>query len=299
MRLQIVVLSWVIQYCRIALLCFCVAACGNSPVENRARTSQSDSSTNQNRAAGESISTNQVFNDKAELEQESEPTSLAKVTQPLRVGSEQYSAIKLSEDKFENNNWEERWHLESSDASVSVVGGQLHTDVPQGGTGLNLWYKGYNQGEFPKDVLIRFKAKSLIGGDKWLQIIMLNTNVRRADNSEYLLGTFNGKDSDYQNNLRMYRTSFTRDALVLRVTPPRTNLVFENKRIVVETNKEFEFVVAVHNGRIKGYIDQVKLFDVAHDHPQYKTPFEGGKVGIRTNKSKIVWDDFEFYELLP
>ncbi len=284
------------QYWQIPLLCFCLAACKNLLIENQSVTARSSSLIDGNWGINDTTLKARVFNDKVKPKQ-SQLT--LKATQLLRVGNDEYTAVKLGEDRFDDENWKERWHLESSDASVSIIEGQLRTEVPQGGTGLNFWYKEYNEGELPRDILVRFKAKSIIEGEGWLQIIMLNTNVRWADNSEYRLGMFNGKDGDYQNNLRMYRTSLTRDALVLRATPPRRNLLFENREIVVQPNQQIEVVVAVHNGRIKGYIDRVKMFDLVHSHPKYTMPFEGGKVGIRTNKSKIVWDDFEFYQLLP
>ena len=224
-----------------------------------------------------------------------DPEDLCPDPGTIVLDGDTYNVEPIGCDNFEYNTWEDTWYLETIDGTVSVVDGKLQTNVPKGGIGVNMWFTGYNNGELPKDILVKYKAKNHQSGPGWLQIIMLNTHVRNTDGSEYLLGTFSGKDGDYHQNLKIYRFSFTHKHLSLRVNPLYNNLLYQDTSTKVEVDREYEFAVVVKDGRMKMYIDDVLQFDVAHFHSDYPDPYDGGKVGLRTNKSEILWDDFEFY----
>lgn len=217
----------------------------------------------------------------------------------VTVGGDTYQVEALGSDDFDDGTWQDQWFLEDTLGQVSIEDGQLRTQVPPGisSTGINMWYTGYNEGELPQNILVKCKATSIQSGEGIIQLILLNANVRQADNTPYVLGTYSGADRDYQNNLRAYRMGFTGSTLSLRATPPRTVLLYQDTTNIVEEGQTYELVYVIKDGRIKLYVDEVLVFDEPHAHPEYPEPFDGGKFGLRTNRSTILWDDFAFYAL--
>jgi len=211
----------------------------------------------------------------------------------INIGGDSYNVNSLGCDDFSEGNWQNRWQVETTGNGSAAVNNE-RLELSSSGDGVVVFNTDYNGGEYPQDFLVRFNARCTNAGS--LRLIYAATHVRNENNSTYNIGTYDGDDSDYNNNLRKYRTAFDFDDITVRTTPPQFTLFTDNTESVT-VNQTYEIVIAVKDGVISYYLDGQKIGSATHDHPNYPNPFDGGKFYVRTNNASVWYDDFEFFEI--
>jgi len=212
------------------------------------------------------------------------------------AGGDSYCVKILETDDFSDSNWENRWVMETGvggSATASVSNGQFHITSPVSSEGASVWYNT----EMPANFFVKYKVR----GDASWSDNRYNFNhfshvretdggvleyIRSGDYEEY---HYSGNGSPAING---YIATFVDQHSRLRKEPD-FQLLSEDLNAEAVGDKIYEIVYTCVDGRIRHYVDGVKIHDYFDNNA-----LAGGKFGLRTWRTKAWWDDFEFGEII-
>ncbi len=206
-----------------------------------------------------------------------------KVVDTINVGGDRYRVKWLLRENFEKGNWQNSWVLEATKADVEVKDGKLH--LLDYGIGTTLWYKN----EFPANIIIRYKTQT----EEGMAENKLNFNhishATETDGSILKIGKESKRTGAYTqyHQFPNYIATLTYKHSRLR-RDPGFELLSDSKEAAA-LDSIYEVVYSVYKGRIRYYLNGVKIHDV--NDPKKALP--GGKFGLRTWSTKAWWDDIE------
>lgn len=204
------------------------------------------------------------------------------VLDTVLVGGDKYQVKWLIKENFMDSNWKNRWEIESTDAIVKVLNGKLF--ITDHGIGTTLW----NKMEFPENLIVKYTVRAEGKKEDNKTNFNLFSHAKGIDGKSLVIGKDSKRTGAYSqyHNVPNYISTFTFKHSRIRKDPGFI-LLSDSKESSV-TEKTYQIVYAVSNGRIRYYVDGKKIHDVTDD-----SPLEGGKVGIRTWDTEAWWDDIE------
>lgn len=208
-------------------------------------------------------------------------------TDTLSVGGDTYRVKWLLREDFSSEESMKNWVLEATKADVQIRDGKLF--ITDYGVGSTLWYTD----EFPQDIVIRYKTRS----EKGMTDNKLNFNhishARENDGTVLKIGKESGRTGAYSqyHQITNYIATLTFKHSRLRKDPGF--ILLSDSKVYSEEDKCYEVVCAIQQGRIRYYLNNVKVHDVKDSEP-----LQGGKFGLRTWNTHASWDDIEIGVIL-
>ena len=201
----------------------------------------------------------------------------------IDLDSGRYRIKWLLKENFEQGDWRDSWVLEATKADVEVKNGKLY--ISDYGVGTTLW----NKKEFPANIFIRYKTRTEEGmADNKLNFNHIS-HAAESDGSILKIGKESKRTGAYAQYHQFPNYIAT---LTYKHSRIRRNSGFEllsNSKETAVLNSIYEVVYLVYNGRIRYYLNGVKV----HDVKDPKKALRGGKFAIRTWNTKAWWDDIE------
>ena len=207
-------------------------------------------------------------------------------------GSEKYEVEWTITERFDGENWAERWFVETQGPQVFSKDGKLQVrqeNDDRNHAGVTIWLRE----KLPQDVVIRVKASNAPVVENNACNLNFFIHATEADGSPLRFG----RDAAYDNYhvLPNYIFTFTGG-----VTPgwvrarlnPGFQLLHENDKIRSEPGRSYEFLILVQNGRLRYFINGVKHHDV-----QTKA-LPGGWFGLRTWFSSVDYEEVQIGRLV-
>lgn len=198
----------------------------------------------------------------------------------LTVGGERISVRLLHEEDFEGVL--NRWRF---DGRGRVWAGDGRLQMSADGFESTAWFTKEVEG----DLLITYQAHILDPVDK--NNINLFFLATASGGGDILKVPITGNYPEYH-KLPNYIWTFTGAHTRLR-KDPGFHLLSEDKKTVPEANRDYELAVLVRGGKIRCYIDGRLVH--SYDDPE---PHTKGKVGFRTFRTRLWWDNLRIYQVL-
>jgi hypothetical protein len=205
----------------------------------------------------------------------------------MELDGDEYHVEWLARERFDGGL--ENWLVEG-DSEVTVRDGKLwivRTDPEQGNVA-TVWFRP----ELPRDAIVRFRAKAVPPAEKNAANLNLFLHARELDGSPLRFGR-SGKYNEYH-QIPNYIVTFVggcKDGWSRARRDPGFNLLHE-AHVRSEVGEEYEIAVTILEGRLRYYLNGLKLHDV-----QDPDPLPGGNFAIRTWSTDGWWDDVEFGRL--
>ena len=223
---------------------------------------------------------------------DSDPTVLPPTgrREAIRIGGDAYHVEWLAHETFDRHDWTARWIVEGN-SEVKVADGALRvrgTD-PRATNVATIWYRP----ELPADVVVRFRAEAVPPADKNAANLNLFLHARELDGTPVRFGR-SGAYKEYHAipNYIVTLTGGCRPGWSRARRNPGFNLL-NHVETRSEVGKEYRIAVTIHEGRLRYYVDGVKIHDVRDPEP-----LDGGRFGIRTWSTSGWWDDVEIGRVL-
>ena len=203
-------------------------------------------------------------------------------------------ATELAHETFADDSWRKRWTVEghataaASDGTLRVV----TTPAPDGATpGATLWWHE----ELPADVLIEFLAGADLPATDNAANLNLILHAREADGSPYRPGR-SGRYDEYHGlpNYIFTLTGGFQEGWARLRRNPGFGLVSENRGIRSEPGRNYHVRLAVTGGRLRCWLDGRLIHDARDDRP-----LPGGRLALRTWRSRVWWSAVRIYALHP
>src|SRR5690606_3403976 len=170
---------------------------------------------------------------------------------------------------------------------VEIKNGKLF--IMDYGIGSTLWYKR----EFPQQIVIRYKTRS----EKGMTDNKLNFNhishARENDGSPLKIGKDAGRTGAYVQYHKFVNYIATLTFKHSRLRKDPGFVLLSDSKVYSEENRYYEVVCTIQQGRIRYYLNNVKVHDI-----QDSEPLKGGKFGLRTWNTHASWDDIEIGVIL-
>jgi len=206
-------------------------------------------------------------------------------TETVRLGGDTYAVEWLARETFDRDDWPSRWIVEGN-SEVKVADGKLCIRglKPTMRNVATIWYRP----ELPANVIVRFRAQAVPPAEKNAANINLFLHAREADGAPLRFGR-NGDYKEYHAipNYIFTLTGGCRPGWSRARRDPGFNLL-HHADVRSEVGKAYRVVVTVQDGRLRYYLDGVKVHDVRDPEP-----LSGGRFGIRTWSTNGWWDDVE------
>jgi hypothetical protein len=209
-------------------------------------------------------------------------------------GGHAWLATPLAHETFADDAWRQRWTIEGH-ADVSVAENELHVAtkpaVDDTNPGATLWWHE----ELPADVLIEFMAGAELPAEDNAANLNLILQARESDGSPYRPGR-SGKYDEYHSlpNYILTLTGGFQEGWARVRRNPGFGLLAENRAIRSELGKNYHVRVALTGGRIRCWINGRLIHDVRD-----ASPLPGGRLALRTWRSRVWWSDVRIYALRP
>ena len=213
----------------------------------------------------------------------------------MRVGGDAYDVRWLATEDFSNSDWGERWTVESgaegkAPARVWVEDGRLHVDDPATSEGVTLWHAQ----PVPADFVLRYRVHLYEDSPEGTFVVF--AAAREPGGAPLRVGARDGNYETYQahsgRGIRAYLASLTLGHARLRRLPDFSPPLESNEEASSRRGTTHEVVLAVHDGRVRFYLDGTKRYDHALDEP-----LPGGHVALRNWHTRAWWDDVAFGEV--
>ncbi|NGF58003.1 hypothetical protein G5B00_15915 [Parapedobacter sp. SGR-10] len=205
----------------------------------------------------------------------------------LTVAGDTYRVKWLLKEDFASDERLKNWVLEATKADMEIKDGKLF--ITDYGIGSTLWYKK----EFPPNIIIRYTTRS----EKGMADNKLNFNhISHAcenDGTPLKIGEESGRTGAYSqyHQFTNYIATLTFKHSRLR-KDPGFRLLSDSETHAVE-NQRYEVVYTVLQGRLRYYLNNLKVHD-----KQDPEPLKGGKFGLRTWNTHASWDNIEIGVIL-
>ncbi len=200
----------------------------------------------------------------------------------LSVAGDTYHVKWLLKEDFESGKWRENWVLETTKADVEIKEGKLFmTDY---GIGSTLWYKK----ELPQHIIVKYTTQS----ERGMTDTKLNFNhfshARENDGTDLKIGKESGRTGAYvqYHQFTNYIATLTYKHSRIRKDPGFQLL--SDSQVYSEENQVYNVVYTVQKGRVRYYLNDVKVHDVRDAQP-----LRGGKFGLRTWNTHASWENIE------
>lgn len=209
-------------------------------------------------------------------------------------GGRAWLATEVAHETFAGDSWRQRWTLEGP-ADVTVAQNELHVATKPAADGTNpgatLWWRD----ELPADVLIEFMAGAELSAEDNAANLNLILQAREADGSPYRPGR-SGKYDEYHSfpNYILTLTGGFQEGWARVRRNPGLGLLAENRGIRSEPGKNYHVRVALTGGRIRCWLNGRLIHDVRDANP-----LPGGRLALRTWRSRVWWSDVRIYALRP
>jgi hypothetical protein len=207
----------------------------------------------------------------------------------VELDGDTYRVEWLARETFDG--WLSRWAIEGN-SEVRVHDGKLWArDLFPGKANVGtFWFRP----DLPDDVMVRFRAEAVPPAGENAANLNLILHGHELDGSPLRYGR-NGQYSLYHEipNYIVTLVGGIRDGWSRARRDPGFNLLHEAD-VRSEVGEEYEIVVTCQAGRLRYYLNGVRLHDV-----QDPEPLSGGRFAIRTWSTNGWWDDVEFGRVLP
>lgn len=209
-------------------------------------------------------------------------------------GGRAWLATKLAHETFADDSWRQQWILEGH-AEVTVAQNELHVATKPAADrtnpGATLWWHE----ELPADVLIEFMAGAELPAEDNAANLNLILHARESDGSPYRPGR-SGKYDEYHSlpNYILTLTGGFQEGWARVRGNPGFGLLAENRAIRSEPGKNYYVRVALTGGRIRCWLNGQLIHDVRD-----ASPLPGGRLALRTWRSRVWWSDVRIYALRP
>lgn len=200
----------------------------------------------------------------------------------------------LAVERFESDNWVERWAVETQGPLVFAEDGKLKIrlmDDNRKQAGVTIWLRQKLQG----DVVIRVRAST----DAQVENNACNLNFfvhAQESNGDPLSFARDGAYKDYHdipNYLFTLTGGITQGWTRARLNPGFT-LISERDNIRSEPGRSYVFLIVIEGQRIRYYLNDAKLHDYEVDEP-----LTAGWFGLRTWFSQVNFEEVQIGKLIP
>lgn len=206
----------------------------------------------------------------------------------VRLCDDTYRVEWIAKETFDGDL--AQWAIEG-DSEVKIEGGKLWVRKrdPKRGNVATVWFRP----QLPADAIVRFRAKAVPPEESNAANLNLFLHAREVDGSPVRFGR-GGAYKEYH-EIPNYIVTFT-GGFKAGWSRARRDPGFDllhHADIRSEVGKEYAIAVTIQGGRLRYYVDGVKIHDV-----QDAEPLPGGNFAIRTWSTDAWWDDVEFGRVL-
>ena len=202
------------------------------------------------------------------------------LAEEITLGDQVLKVELLTQENFEGP--VDRWRFDGR-GRVWVEDGRLQMSAD--GFESTAWFTEEIQG----NLVIRYQARIVDPVDR--DNINLFFLATAADGGDILTVPLTGRYSEYH-ELPNYIWTFTSGHTRLR-RDPGFQLLSEDKQTVPEPNTDYDLAVTIRDGMIRCFINGRQVH--AYQDPK---PHTKGKLGFRTFRTRLWWDNLRIYKLL-